>query len=84
VREKRAPGVGEDHAAADALEERRAQLPLEEVDAAADRGLGEVQGRGRAGEPAAPDDRHERLHVIELHGPISIADAPDNIYALDT
>ena len=67
VREKRAPAVGEDHAATDALEQRRPQLPLEEVNAAADRGLGQVQGRGGAGEPAAPHDRHERLHVVELH-----------------
>jgi hypothetical protein len=27
-----------------------------------------VQGGGGAGEAAAPDDRHERLHLVDLHG----------------
>ena len=67
VGEKGASGFGEDGPAADALEERRAQLPLEEVDAPADRGLGQVEGGGGAGEAASPHDGHERLHVVELH-----------------
>jgi hypothetical protein len=68
VGEKGAPGLGEDGTAADALEQRRAQLALEEVDAPADRGLGEVEGGGGAGEATASHDGHERLHVVELHG----------------
>ena len=69
VRQERVTGVGEDRATAHALEQRRPQLPLEEMHAAADRGLREVQGRRRPGKSSAADDRHERFDVIELHRP---------------
>ena len=69
MRQERAARVGEDHAAPDALEERRAQLAIEQVHAAADRRLGEMERCRRAGESAAPHDRHEGLDVVELHRP---------------
>ena len=40
----------------------------EQFDAAADRGLREVQQRARAGEAAAADDRDERRDLVDLHG----------------
>ena len=84
VREEGAPGVGQDHAAADALEQRHLQLLFEEVDATADRRLRQVQrGRG-AREAAPPHDRHEGLDLVELHAAISIANAHHNIYAFDS
>jgi hypothetical protein len=83
VGKERAARVGEDGAPADPVEQRRAQLALEQVDATADRRLREVERRGRARESAAPHDRHERLDVIQLHS-ISIADDYDKVYALDT
>jgi hypothetical protein len=69
VREKDAAGLGEDDAARDPLEQRRAQVALEEADAPADRGLREMEGGRGAREAAAPHDRHERLDVVELHRP---------------
>jgi hypothetical protein len=67
VRQEGAPGLGEGHAAAEPVEQRRAEFGLEQLDATAGRGLGQVQ-RGRSpAEPAAADDREERLDVIELH-----------------
>ncbi len=69
MREKRAAGVGEDDATANALEQRGAQLALEEMDAAADRGLREMEARRRPSESPVPDDRQECFHVIELHQP---------------
>ena len=84
MRQKGAPRVGQDDAAADALEQRRPQLVFEEADAAADRRLREVQ-QGRGAREAAPaHDRHERLDVAELHRAISIANGYHNIYALDS
>ena len=67
VGQERPPGVGEHAAAPRALEQRRAELLLEQVHAAADRRLGEAERARRAREAAAPHDRHERLDVIELH-----------------
>jgi hypothetical protein len=68
-REKRAPRVRQDAAAPRPLEERRADLVLEEAHAAADGRLREMQRGGRPREAALPQDRHERLDVVELHGP---------------
>src|SRR5262249_14101278 len=52
VREKGPSRLGEDGAAPDPLEEGSAQLVLQEVEAAADRGLREVQRGGSASEAA--------------------------------
>jgi hypothetical protein len=61
-------GLGEHHAAAEALEQRRAQLALQQLHAPADRGLRQVQERARARESAAADDRDERRDLVDLHG----------------
>ncbi len=50
--QERASRVGDKGTAADAIEEGRPQLVLEEVHAAADRGLGEGQRGGRPRESA--------------------------------
>src|SRR5215467_9575101 len=68
VGKKRPARLGEDGAAPDPLEEWRPQLVLEEMEAAADRGLRQVQGGRGAGEAAASHDGHERLDLVELHG----------------
>ena len=60
--------VGEHDAAADPLEQRRADRAFELADPAADRGLGPVQPPGRLGEPARPGDAHEGLELVERHG----------------
>ena len=52
---------------ADPLEERRAQLALEQTEAPADGGLREVEGRGRPSEPAETHDGDEGLELVDLH-----------------
>ena len=68
VRQERPAGLREDHAAPDPLEQRRAELALEQVEAAADRGLREVQDRRGPREAPAANDGHEGLDLIDLHG----------------
>jgi hypothetical protein len=68
MRQERATCLGQDHSTGDALEQRGAELPLEQMDAAADRGLREMEARRRPGEAAPPDDGDERFDVIQLHG----------------
>ena len=68
VRQKRPAGLREDHAAANPLEQRRAELALEQVEPPADRGLREVQDRRGPREAPAPHDGHEGLDLIDLHG----------------
>ena len=65
--QERLAGGGEDDAARDPLEERRAQLALEQAEAPADSGLREVEGRGRPGEPAETGDGDQGLELADLH-----------------
>ena len=44
VRQEGLAGLGEGHAAAEPVEQRRAELGLQQLDAPAGRGLGQVQG----------------------------------------
>lgn len=67
VRQKRPTGLREDHAAPDALEQRRAELALEQIEAAADRGLREMQNRRGPREAPAAHDGHEGLDLVDLH-----------------
>ena len=60
VREERPAGISHDDAAVHPLEQRRAQLVLEELDAAAERGLREVEAGRRPGESPQPGDHQER------------------------
>jgi hypothetical protein len=69
MRQERLAGVGQDSASADPLEQRRPQLALEEMDATADRWLGQMEARRRASESPTTDDRDEGFHMIELHKP---------------
>lgn len=59
MREERTSGVGEEDATANSLEQRRAHLLLKEVDAAADRGLREMEAGRRPGE--SPDARSPEM-----------------------
>jgi hypothetical protein len=68
VRQEEPPGLGENDPAPDPLEQRRAELRLEQPDPAADGRLGEAERRRGAREAALSHDRHERLDVVELHG----------------
>jgi hypothetical protein len=67
VRQEGAAGLGEGRSAAEPVKQRRAELGLQQLDAAAGRGLGQVQGGRAAAEAAAAGDREERLNLIELH-----------------
>ena len=80
--QERLAGGGEDDAARDPLEERRAQLALEQTEAPADGGLREVEGRRRPGEPAARATA-TRASSWPISIAISIAYGYDQIYALD-
>src|SRR5262245_41993626 len=66
---ERLAGLGEDHPARHALEQPRAQLTLEQLQASTHRGLGEVQDRRRPCEATTTDYGHELLDLVELHGP---------------
>ena len=68
MREEGLSRLGQARPAPRPVEERAAQLPLEEVEPPADRGLGEVKGGRRAGETATADDGHEGLDLVDLHG----------------
>src|SRR5262249_60182797 len=66
VRQESATSLGQGRPAPGPLEQRRAQLPLEQADAATDRGLGQMEDWRGPGEPPEPDDGHERLDVVQL------------------
>jgi len=82
VRQEGAAGLREGDAPAEPVEQRRAEFGLQQLDAPAGRGLGQVQDGRSPGEAAAAGDRQERLNVIELHV-ISILHWLCAIYALD-
>jgi hypothetical protein len=50
-----------------ALEDRRAELVLQHLDAPADRGLRAVQRLRRARKAAEPGDGHEGLDLVDGH-----------------
>ncbi len=58
---------GEDHAAGAALEQRRAELALELMDAARQRRLGELQMPRRGAQTAALGDGNNVAKLIEFH-----------------
>ena len=67
VRQEGAAGLGEGHTAAEPVEQRRAEFSLQQLDAPAGRGLGQVQGGRSPGEAAAAGDGEKGLNVIEFH-----------------
>ena len=69
VRQEGTAGLGEGHATAEPLEQRRAELGFQQLDAPAGRGLGQVQGGRTPGEAAAASNSEKCLHVIKLHKP---------------
>ena len=60
-------GVGQHAAPAGTVEERLPDLVLEPLNDLADRRLRAVQGLGRLGKAAFPDDGDERLELEEVH-----------------
>jgi len=68
VRQERPAGLRQEDALRRPLEQRHAQLVLEQLEPPAHGGLRQVEERGGPREPAAADDRHECLDLIQLHG----------------
>ena len=58
---------GEGHSPAVPMQEEAPQLLLQELDLAADRGLGDVQPLGRPREPAPLGHRLEHLELADVH-----------------
>jgi hypothetical protein len=66
-RQEGAAGFGQLHPAAHALEQRRAQLLLDQTDAPADRRLRAVEPAGGAGEAAELGDGDEGADLVDVH-----------------
>ena len=67
IGQEAAPRLGQDDAALHPLEERRAQLVLEEAEPPADRRLRAVQRVGGSPEPAEPRDGDEGGDLVDVH-----------------
>ena len=67
-REERPARVGQAHAPAHALEQRHAELMLDQPDPTADRRLRAMQLLGCAREPAKLRDRQKRADALDIHG----------------
>lgn len=59
-------GLGRLHPAGATIEQAHAQLPLQLGDALRDRGLRQVDEPRRRGDPAAGDDRGQRMQVADI------------------
>ena len=67
MRAEGAARLGEPRPPAQAIEQRRAQLLLEQAEAAADRRLRAVQARAGAGEAAELGDGDEGSQAVNIH-----------------
>ena len=68
LRQERAPGGRQRAPRGQALEQRAADLELEQPDLLRDRRRGDVQVMGRGAERAALGDRDQVLELPEVHG----------------
>src|SRR5262245_58384287 len=86
-RQEGAAGFGELCTTAHAFDQRRAQVLLDEPDAAADRRLRTIEPAGGAGEATELGDRHEGADLVDVHAilPAAISKTDDRhlYYALD-
>lgn len=65
--EQAAPGVGQHHAAGQAVEERLTQFLFEFLNLLAERGLGDVTAFGGAAEASRFSDSHKVGQLMDFH-----------------